>query len=50
MLITGFIIRLLCLFAIALVAVQFIRTTKILLIVLQRKLALNYEEFENKEV
>lgn len=38
MLITIFIIRLLCLFAMALVTVQFIRITKVLLIVLQKKL------------
>ena len=48
MLITIFIICLLCLFAIALVTVQFIRITKILLIVPQKKLESIYEQFENR--
>lgn len=48
MLITIFIICLLCLFAIALVTVQFIRIAKILLIVPQKKLESIYEQFENR--
>lgn len=48
MLITIFIIRLLCLFAMALVTVQFIRITKVLLIVLQKKLESIQEQFENR--
>lgn len=48
MLITTFIICLLCLFAIALVTAQLIRTTKILLIVPQKKLEAMCEQFENR--
>lgn len=48
MLITFFIICLLCLFAIALVTVRFIRVTKILLIVPQKKLESIYEQFEDR--